>query len=91
MIACYWADADNSIPTSQIYYRLATDSLSWNKAQSYLAKATGGQPAFDYTTPTKILLIATWSNVTYDGGNAQTPVMQSVVFAMLINDKTIVF
>lgn len=74
MVACFWADNDNSIDGSQVYYRLANDTVSWNKAQSYLSKATGGSPPFDYTATNKLLIIATWVDMAYDGGNAATPV-----------------
>lgn len=75
MVACYWADADSTLnPNSAVWYRNSKDEYTWSKVNNYLQNALGTKAQFDYTSANKILIVATWIDTTYAGGDATTPV-----------------
>lgn len=86
MLACYWADFDPSAnPHSNVYARVVGDTRTWTDGRNILRKAHGPNVQFDATSPTKVMVIATWLNVTYSGGDATTPVL----FILHIRERVI--
>lgn len=79
IVACYWADVDLSAnPNSHVYYRVANDFSTISTANVLVQKAYG-KSNFDTTSKDLTIIIATWVNVTYEGGNENTNVNSGVV------------
>jgi hypothetical protein len=87
VIAPYWADVDTSVNDGRVYYRQTTNSDLLSKATSDIRKIFTDRGFYSFTA--EWLMIVTWYNVTFYGGNSYTP--RNTFQAVVISDGKVTF